>query len=160
MSQQMWSFLWDVRSHKARFISSLILGKMLPRFYHQNAQQLSAIYSFPPPPSVLLCSSQHWLEPNKPVVRQMKCKCHACSRFCVFVVSRCNLCASLNSNCRRCVWVCAVFALLQCFFSTLIFNASRVASGKTRLFCAVCSGGITVGKIKIQILFIVTCQHH
>lgn len=156
MRQQMCSFLWHVRSHQARFILSLILGKNASTVFtirmHSNSQKcicfLPLLLSFSAPLSTGWSPTSLWCDKWSVSVTLAPVFV-----FLLFLVAICargwTAIASVS------VWVCAVFALLQRFFSTLIFNASRVASGKTRW----CSGGVTVGKIKIRILsFIVTCQ--
>ncbi len=64
--------------------------------------------------SLSVCFSQHWLEPNKPVVRQMKCKYHlpsfpVCLHLCVCVCVR----VFAHSCVYICVWMLRVMPCMQ-----------------------------------------------
>lgn len=71
--------------------------------------------------------SQHWLEPNKAVVRQMKCKCH----FCSLCVSLCYFASVCLKRVCLCVYLCMCL-LMPCGQACVcLLGAASVWGGQT-----------------------------
>lgn len=109
-NSEFWSVIQLFMKHRVRFLKrkmhqpartqfncNIIISTHLPYFMSNTCLFASSILL-----SHFHCFSQHWLEPNKPVVRQMKCKCPFCPFLfvCVFVLT------TMNSVKQMCLRVC------------------------------------------------------